>query len=129
MRNFQEKRWLKRILESPLVLIFLVVLIFIFAWNVFGFWGRMRETAKNRKIAEAKIEELQKEQEKLTTDIAKLKTEEGVEESIRDKFGLAKEGEGMIIVVEDKSEPKQNDSKNKDGIFIRLRNIRKRDRN
>ena len=123
MRNFQHKgRW-KHILESRLVLVLLGILVLIFAWSVLGFWNKMMETSKNKKIAEAKITELKQEKEKLNSDISKLKTDEGVEESIRDKFGLAKDGEGMIVVVDDKNTASV-DNTNSGGRFLNfLKNL------
>src|SRR3989344_7312865 len=100
MRNFQHKKKRRRIIESPPVLILLAILFLIFAWKMVGFWGKLRATAENRHIAKEKIEELKSEQARLTADISRLGTEEGVEESIREKFGLAKEGEELIVVVE-----------------------------
>jgi len=93
-------------LQSKPVLVFLGVLVLFFAWSVFGFMGKMQTTRENRKIAEDKLKQLQKEKEKLSSDIAKLKTDEGIEESIRTKFGLALEGEGEIVIVDDKIPPK-----------------------
>ncbi len=92
-------------MQSMPVLALLGILVLFFAWNVFRFMGKMRETAKNKNIVETKITELQQIKEKLNSNIAKLKTDAGLEESIREKFGLAKEGEGMIVVVEDKNMP------------------------
>ena len=109
MKNFQRKRGFRNIIHSWPVLAFLGILVLIFAWSVLGFIGKMEITRENRKIAENKVAELEKEKEKLSSDIAKLKTESGVEESIREKFGLAREGEGMIVVVEDKNLPKAED--------------------
>ena len=105
MRNFQKKRGWTNILQSKPVLVFLGILLLAFAWGVIGFMKKMEATRENMDIAESKVVQLQKEKEKLSSDIAKLKTESGVEESIRDKFGLAKDGEGLIVVVEDKSKP------------------------
>ncbi len=56
-------------------------------------------------MVEGKIVELEKEKERLSSDIAKLKTENGIEENIRQKFGLAKEGENMIVIMENKNPP------------------------
>ncbi len=89
-------------MESWPVLLFLGILVLIFAWGVIDLTGKMKTTRENRKIIENKVGELEIEKEKLSSDIAKLNTESGIEESIRDKFGLAKEGEGLIVVVEDK---------------------------
>lgn len=85
------------------ILAILVILVIFFAWGVVGFMRKMVITIENRKITEDRVVELRKEKEKLSTGIAKLETEGGVEESIRDKFGLAKEGEGLIVVVDDKN--------------------------
>ncbi|KKR62440.1 hypothetical protein A2643_02505 [Candidatus Nomurabacteria bacterium RIFCSPHIGHO2_01_FULL_39_220] len=105
MRNFRKKRGWKNIARSKPVLALLAVLVLFFAWQVLGFMRKMQITIENRKIAEDKVAELEKEKEKLSADIAKLKTGEGVEASIRDKFGLVKEGEGVIVVLDDKTAP------------------------
>src|SRR3989344_1056661 len=116
MRNFQEKRTFKHILQSKLFLVLLSVILLIFAWKVFGFWGKMQETAQNRKLLEDKITALEQQKEKLSLDINTLKTDKGVEENIRDKFGLVKEGEGMIVIVNEKS-PLEANVGNESGGF------------
>ena len=69
-----------------------------------------------------KIAQLEQEKAKLSSDIAKLKTQTGVEESIRDKFGLVKEGEGVVMIIDDKSEPKAVD-KPAGGFFSFFKNL------
>ncbi|MEX2028314.1 MAG: septum formation initiator family protein [Candidatus Curtissbacteria bacterium] len=117
MRNFQRKRGWTNVLYSKPVLIFLGILVLFFAWNVFGFMGKMEITRENRKLAENKVTELEREKAKLSADIARLGTEKGIEETIRDKFGLVKEGEGLIIVIEDKNAPQIEIEENTGGIF------------
>jgi len=63
----------------------------------------MELTIKNRKLAEAKVAELEAQKTKFESDIAKLSTDEGKEESIRERFPVAKAGEGLIVVVDDKN--------------------------
>ncbi len=106
MKSFQQKRGFKNIVQSRPVLIFLAILLLIFAWSILGLARKMEMTRENRKVAEGNVAALEKEKGKLSSDISKLQTDEGVEESIREKFGLGKEGEGLIIVVEDKNVPK-----------------------
>src|SRR3989338_418725 len=103
MRSFQKKRGWRNIMQSRPVLALLIVILLFFAWGVFRFTGKMRVTRENRQIASNKLAELQKEKEKLSGDIARLETPEGVEASIREKFGFAREGEEVIVVVEDKN--------------------------
>ena len=121
MRNFQRKRKLGNILYAKPVLALFGVVVLFFAWGVIRFWGKMETTRENRKIAEDKVTELQQEKEKLSADIANLKTESGMEASIRDKFGLAKDGEGEIVIVEDKSQTATKNTSS-GGFFSFLKN-------
>ena len=105
MRNFQKKERYKRLMQSKPFLIFLGIVILVFIFSTFSFMSKMEETIKNRKIEEAKITELEKSKEKLNSDISKLKTEAGVEEIIRENYGVAKEGENMIMITDDKNSP------------------------
>jgi len=122
MRNFQQKRVFRNILYSKPVLVFFVILLLIFAWSVIGFMGKMEMTIENRKIAENKVAELEKQKEEFSANIAKLKTDTGIEESIREKFGLAKDGEGEIVIVEDKNPPEAKTS-GSGGFFSFLKNL------
>lgn len=103
MRNFQQKKGWIEIIESWPVIIFLFVLVLFFAWGVMGFMGKMMATRENREVAQNRLTELENKKERLTIEIAKLETETGKEENIREKFGLAKEGEGLIVIVDDKN--------------------------
>ena len=122
MKSFQQKRGFRNIVHSKAVLVLLAILLLFFAWGVIGFMGKMMLTIENRKIAENKLTQLQQEKEKLSTDISKLKSQDGVEESIREKFGLAKEGEGVIVIVDDKNESKVED-KSSGGFWGFLKNL------
>ena len=106
MRNFQPKNRFKSIMHSKIVLVLLGCLVVFFAWGVIGFMVKMETVRDNRELAEEKFLELEKKKIELSAQIARLNTEEGKEENIREKFGLAKEGEQLIVVVEDKNPPK-----------------------
>ena len=103
MRNFQQKRGWGNIIKSKPVFIALWILILLFAWNILGFWSKMRETGKNKQIIEDKVATLKQQKEKLSADINSLQTDEGKEKLFRENFGLAKEGENLIVIVEDKN--------------------------
>jgi cell division protein FtsB len=126
MKRFQEKNKFRKIMQSKPALILLGLVIIFFTWNVIGLMNRMQDTAKNRQIEEDKIAELIERQNKLSIDIANLKTEKGLEENIREKFGLAKEGEEMIVVVEDKEQNNTTKETQSDKFFSFLRNIFKK---
>ncbi len=102
MKNFQNKKNTGGVLYSRPVLILMGLVLLFFMWGVVRFFIKMEETSKNKKIAELKLVELNKNKTKLISDIDNLKTDMGLEASIRDKFGLAKEGEDLIVVVDEK---------------------------
>ncbi|MBI3888176.1 septum formation initiator family protein [Candidatus Nomurabacteria bacterium] len=105
MRNFQQKRGWRNIFQSKPVLALFGILILVFAYNILGLWNKMQDTEKNKKIAEDKVAELLQQKKKLTTDINSLNTTEGKEKLFRENFGLAKDGEDLIVVVDDKNSP------------------------
>ena len=123
MRNFQKKERFKRLMQSKPFLIFLGIVILVFIFSTFSFKSKMEETIKNRKIEEAKIAELEKSKEKLNSDISKLKTEAGVEEIIRENYGVAKEGENMIMITDDKNSPAAQPKADEGGFFSFLKNL------
>ncbi|MFZ3011896.1 MAG: septum formation initiator family protein [Minisyncoccia bacterium] len=122
MRNFQKKRVWRNIMQSRPVLVFLGVIILVFAWNVLGFWNTMEETGKNKQAVENKVLELKEQKEKLLADINSLQTEEGKEKFFRENYGLAKEGESVVIVVEDKNLPKEP-TEDTSGFWSFLKNL------
>jgi cell division protein FtsB len=66
-----------------------------------GLIQKERETSKNKISELKKIDELKKRKETLSKDIDKLNTEEGIEESVRDKFQVVKPGEKMVVIVDE----------------------------
>ena len=40
-----------------------------------------------------------------------------MEENIRDKFGLAKEGEGVVVIVDDKNQDVSHKDESSSGVF------------
>ncbi len=120
MQDFQQKKKWRSVLESRPVLIFLIILLLLFAWGVIGLFNKMQMTRENRRLAENKLAELQKKKEIFSADVAKLESQDGIEESIREKFPVVKDGEELIIVVDDKTPPAATDTTDK-GFFSFLK--------
>ncbi|MCC7160205.1 septum formation initiator family protein [Candidatus Nomurabacteria bacterium] len=123
MTNFQTKKNWRRIFQSKPFLVFLSAVVLIFAWSVYGFWNKMQETSKNMKIIEDKVAELKLKKENLSANINNLNTEEGKEKIFRENFGLVKEGEGVIIVVEDKNKIEPPKAENSSKITTFFKNL------
>ncbi len=123
MISFQKSGKWRKITQSKFFLVFLGLVIAAFVYNLIGLSKKMEETIKNKKIVEDKITELGNSKDKLSSDISKLKTNEGVEANIREKFGLAKEGEGMVVIVDDKNSDNPPKTPNSSGFFSFLKNL------
>lgn len=98
--EFQEKRKLKKYLYSKVVLvIFLAIIIWLLCsvWNVYK---KQDMTRDNLAKTAASLEGLQAREKMLTGEIQKLKTDVGIEEEIREKYGLIKPGEEVIVIVD-----------------------------
>jgi cell division protein FtsB len=95
-----KKREEYRFWHSPLVLAVMFCLVVLFSYNTVGLIAKERETIKNKDEEQSRIDDLQSRQTELTSDIAKLSTDEGKEESIRDKFQVVKPGENMVVIVD-----------------------------
>ncbi len=105
MRSFQKNTRFKRMIRSKAFLAFLGAVVIFFGYSLFSLISKMEETSKNKKLAQEKLNQLENEKWKLSSEIGSLKTDKGVEENIREKFGLAKDGESMIMIVDDKNKP------------------------
>jgi len=105
MRNLKWKRGWGNIVQSKPFLILFGVVLLIFSWNVFGFWNKMQETVKNKKIVEVKVTALKQQKENISAEINSLSTDQGKEKFFRENLGLAKEGEDITIIVEEKKPP------------------------
>ena len=100
MRELREKRRVQRTLYSKVIIGILVVALFFVLSATWGVYEKYRETKENRDIAEQELLKFEERERNIKDEIARLKTERGVEEEIREKFGFVKEGEGVIVIVE-----------------------------
>ena len=117
MKNYQKKTNFKHFLQSWPMLFILAFLCIFIASGVVGLLGGFRDTLKNKKIAEEKMMELEARKVRLVKDLANLETDEGKEKIFRENYGLAKEGEEVIIVVDEKIPPEALDDKKGKGFF------------
>ena len=101
-----------------------VLVVVIFSYKMVDLIKRENETAKKKALILEEISNLQKRENDLTKNIEELKTEQGTEKAIRDKYQVVKPGEKMIIIVdEDPSKLQSDEFKNKSGFWEWLKGI------
>jgi len=100
MLEFQEKRKIKRFFYSRVVLVCLLILILLLLKMVWGVYEKQALTKDNLAKTATSFEGLQAREKMLSLSIDKLKTDNGIEQEIREKYGLVKPGEEIIVVVD-----------------------------
>ena len=119
MFDFHEKRKLRRILYSKAALIVLGVLVVWFSYQVFIVYEKDKQARERRAESVALLQELEGRKNQLRSEVERLSTDRGIEEEIRDRFEVAREGEQVIVIVDAPEESKQKPEKKK-GFFERL---------
>jgi cell division protein FtsB len=100
-------------------LIIIAVLLSFSSWKILA---RTFDSIKYRKLTEANLKSLTERQSELESKISELETDSGVEKEIREKFPVAKPGEEVIMIVNNKSGLGQEaDPKTDSGFWHRLR--------
>ncbi len=107
-----------RKLYSKPVLAALVVAILILAKGTWGVYQKEIESRKNVAMVEKELVELEKRRDLLQVETSKLNTEEGVEEAIRRKYQVSKDGESVLVVVDKPLPAAVNDDG--DGFFSKM---------
>lgn len=122
MAEFRNRKKVSNFLHSTPVIIVLFGIAILFAINIVDIAKKGIETERNKDIAYAKVEDLKEKQLRLEADIARLDTPEGAEDAVRDKFRVVKEGEGLIVILDDKNAA-QSVPEERQGIWAFLRNL------
>ena len=101
MINLQERRYRRHILQSPFLAVFLLVITLLLTKSVYSIYKKNQVANINRMESQRKLDLLVEKEKRLQAEIAKLNTTRGIEEELRSKFQVTKEGEEVLVVVDD----------------------------
>lgn len=90
-----ESPWMK---VAIVAMVLLVIVLIRATWSVYQ---KSVHTAAKRDQVAREMEHLEDRQEFLIHETARLQTEEGIDEEIRDQFGFAEAGERVFIILDD----------------------------
>ena len=102
MLEFQKKKKIKNMIYSKLALILILFILFLFVKATASFYQKEVESRNRKERAQNELLELQKRKENLENKINRLDSSVGVEEELRQRFDLVKEGEQTILLGDDK---------------------------
>lgn len=101
MLDFHEKRKLKRYLYSYYTAGFLALLSIPLGLSVYERFVVERAMAEKQAAAAEELQELQGRAAALESEVKRLQSARGVEEELRDRFEVSKEGEQVVIIIGD----------------------------
>ena len=127
MFDFYEKRKLRRFLYSKIVSVFPIVIALALAYSVVGVYKKQRETRLIKEERARELALLSEREQALEEELERLSTERGIEEEIRSKFEVGREGEVAVILVNPQTENESLATPPKGNIWIRFLEWFKRD--
>jgi len=103
MFDFQQKRKFKKVIYSRVTILILFILVLLLANSTYKIYQKERLSLADYNQTKKEYDSLNGRQTMLDSEIARLKTENGIEEEIRSKFSVAKPGETVVVVVDSSS--------------------------
>ncbi len=107
MFDFYKKRKFKKTIYSKTFLVFMLIPVFFMSFAAFNAYKKEKSVKVEESKLSANLASLETRKNKLENDLEKLNTKRGIEEELRERFELGKEGEQSIVFVEEEKEKKQ----------------------
>lgn len=101
MPKFGRKNTFESIIFSKLTLVVLLVISLFTAHSVYERWQVERDMAARRESIELQYQDLENRKAALEEKVDYLQGETGVESEIRRNFDVAREGEQVVIIVDE----------------------------
>lgn len=118
--SFRKKnRVLKKVYSIPVLILLLVILFFVLR----GTWGVYQRASLSKDklmLAQVEVTELKKRQENISSKISRLNTNTGIEEEIREKFNVVKEGEEMVVIIDKEKDVEEDLTPKKKSFFEKI---------
>ena len=117
MRKFEKKQKTSKIKDMVFSVPFIVIFGVVCSLSINATWDiykKARNTKENMTAVTKIYNELKIRELELMKKTKSLETPLGIETEIREKFGLVKDREEMIVIVDPPKEEKENNSENAD---------------
>ncbi len=110
--------------HSLFILAILFLLVILSIYKISYFIKIEKETSAKKELSLNNLESFKERENILNKDIAKMETENGIEDIIRDKFQVVKKGEKMVVIVDNIEEVSRGvDIKKNHGFWNWIKSI------
>lgn len=108
---FQGDHRKKKTLRTRVMYSFFLVIFALIGQSFYNSWREHKLIGKQKTALDKELASLKERQAALVNQIESLKTEAGREALLREKFKLGKPGEGVVVVVDNRSKEATNTNK------------------
>jgi cell division protein FtsB len=110
MFDFQQKNKIRKFLYSRPVVAIVVIIAVYSLYSTWSIYQKMLHSRQAMEQSQKELLTLATQNDSLDSTISELQTNAGVEKEIRSKFGVAKPGENMAVIVQDSGTSSQSTS-------------------
>ena len=107
MFDFHQKRRMRSVFGSRLTQGIVLTSAFFILLSAYDRYLIAREMADRRAAVESEIANLEERRTMLETQVQYLSNERGIESEMRKQFDIAREGEQVVIILEDEKTAEQ----------------------
>ena|SRR3989338_4823803 len=100
MREFHDRRLLRKALFSSVSVIILALLLFFSIRGLLPIYERYSQARSLRQAAEGRLKGLEERKSELADALVRMTSERGFEEEVRKRFGVVRPGEGVVEIVD-----------------------------
>ncbi len=122
-RRIRKERFLSKIIRSPLTYVILIGLAILFSYSAIATYKKSKIAKQKTRQVESELQKLTDQEANLANSLNDMNTPFGVEESLREKFGIIKAGEKSVIVVEQELGENEEKEKENKGFFGFIKDI------
>ncbi|MEZ4103358.1 MAG: septum formation initiator family protein [Candidatus Paceibacterota bacterium] len=122
-RRITKERLISKVIRSPLTYVVLIGLALIFSYSAISTYKKSKIAKQKTRQVESELQKLEEQEIGLKSSLNDMNTSFGVEKSLREKFGIIKEGEKAIIIIEKEEDVKRSAPEENQGFFGFLKNI------
>lgn len=100
MREFQDRKKSRKRLYSIWTLLALLLVVVLFGKGLVSAYEKEKSTKQELERLAAQKADIESRYNSISKENDTLRTNEGMESAIRQKFDVAKKGEGVIVIVD-----------------------------
>ncbi len=122
-RRITKERLINKIIRSPLTYVVLIGLSLTFSYSAISTYKKSLIAKQKTRQVEEELQKLIDQESDLKGSLNDMNTPFGVEKSLREKFGIIKDGEKAVIVTEVNEDKNTSEEKESKGFFDFIKNI------